>query len=117
GPGARSRFCRGVEAFYTEPGVSLGVARLYDESTGTGSRRGSTHREIDALKRRTPLCRLQPLALALLLASAVVQAQTAAVPLYDNLGNHQYLITTSDPQAQRYFDEGLRLYYAFNHQE
>lgn len=69
------------------------------------------------MKRRTPLCRLQPLALALLLASAVVQAQTAAVPLYDNLGNHQYLITTSDLQAQRYFDQGLRLYYAFNHQE
>ncbi|MDF0645982.1 MAG: hypothetical protein P0111_18290 [Nitrospira sp.] len=41
----------------------------------------------------------------------------AAVPLFDNLGTHHYAITTSVPQAQRYFDQGLRLYYAFNHAE
>ena len=40
-----------------------------------------------------------------------------AVPLYDNLGDHHYTITTSEPMAQRYFDQGLRLYYAFNHAE
>ncbi|MEW5757338.1 MAG: hypothetical protein AB1810_13655 [Pseudomonadota bacterium] len=47
-------------------------------------------------------------------------AQAAAeskVPLYDNLGKHHYAITTTVPLAQRYFDQGLRLYYAFNHQE
>ncbi|MBX3303905.1 MAG: hypothetical protein KF693_16965 [Nitrospira sp.] len=42
---------------------------------------------------------------------------TAQVPLYQNLGKHHYPITTSLPVAQRYFDQGLRLYYAFNHQE
>lgn len=42
---------------------------------------------------------------------------TAVVPLYDNLGKHHYRISTRNPQAQRYFDQGLRLYYAFNHQE
>lgn len=41
----------------------------------------------------------------------------AKVPLYDNLGEHHYAITTTVPLAQRYFDQGLRLYYAFNHQE
>jgi tetratricopeptide (TPR) repeat protein len=41
----------------------------------------------------------------------------SAVPLYQNLGNHRYQITTQVPKAQRYFDQGLRLYYAFNHQE
>jgi len=41
----------------------------------------------------------------------------AQVPLYDNLGGLHYPITTSAPLAQRYFDQGLRLYYAFNHQE
>jgi tetratricopeptide (TPR) repeat protein len=41
----------------------------------------------------------------------------ATVPLYENLGNHHYAITTRTLQAQRYFDQGLRLYYAFNHQE
>jgi len=40
-----------------------------------------------------------------------------AVPLYDNLGDHAYAITTSQPLAQQYFDQGLRLYYAFNHAE
>jgi tetratricopeptide (TPR) repeat protein len=45
------------------------------------------------------------------------QADGAAVPLYDNLGSHRYAVTTAVPLAQRYFDQGLRLYYAFNHAE
>lgn len=46
------------------------------------------------------------------------QATDAAqVPLYLNLGELHYPITTNVPVAQRYFDQGLRLYYAFNHQE
>ena len=71
------------------------------------------------MKRRNPVYHLQPLALALLLASGLGLAAQApsAVPLYDNLGTHHYSITTSNPRAQRYFDQGLRLYYAFNHQE
>ncbi len=39
------------------------------------------------------------------------------VPLYDNLGSHHHEITTMVPLAQRYFDQGLRLLYAFNHAE
>lgn len=39
------------------------------------------------------------------------------VPLYDNLGTHEYRITTRNPLAQRYFNQGMRLYYAFNHLE
>ena len=37
--------------------------------------------------------------------------------LYDSLGNYSYRITTASPQAQRWFDQGLRLVYAFNHHE
>lgn len=44
-------------------------------------------------------------------------AEAAQVSLYDNLGTLHYPITTAVPLAQRYFDQGLRLYYAFNHQE
>ena len=40
-----------------------------------------------------------------------------AVPLYDNLGDHGHAITTASPEAQDYFDQGLRLQYAFNHAE
>ena len=43
--------------------------------------------------------------------------QPDSVPLYDNLGNHHYEVVTQTPLAQRYFDQGLRLYYAFNHAE
>lgn len=40
-----------------------------------------------------------------------IQATGAAqVPLYHNLGALHYPITTSVPLAQRYFDQGLRLY-------
>jgi tetratricopeptide (TPR) repeat protein len=38
-------------------------------------------------------------------------------PLWDGLGTLTYKITTSDPQAQAYFDQGLRLAYGFNHDE
>jgi len=38
-------------------------------------------------------------------------------PLWDGLGSVTYQITTSNPAAQRYFDQGIRLTYAFNHAE
>jgi tetratricopeptide (TPR) repeat protein len=38
-------------------------------------------------------------------------------PLYNNLGNLHHEITTASPEAQRYFDQGLTLSYAFNHAE
>ena len=40
-----------------------------------------------------------------------------APPLFDNLGRYSQRITTSSPQAQAYFDQGLRLVYGFNHWE
>ncbi len=42
---------------------------------------------------------------------------TTAVPLYDNLGSLHYPVTTTSAEAQSYFDQGLRLTYAFNHPE
>lgn len=44
-------------------------------------------------------------------------ADPGEVPLYGNLGSHGRPITTSAGQAQAYFDQGLRLQYAFNHAE
>ncbi|GJM28434.1 MAG: hypothetical protein DHS20C17_10690 [Cyclobacteriaceae bacterium] len=40
-----------------------------------------------------------------------------SAPLFDNLGDHHFKVTTSHPKAQEYFDQGLRLLYAFNHTE
>lgn len=47
-------------------------------------------------------------------ALGVVQA---APPLFDDLGTLHHPISTTSEQAQRYFDQGLRLVYAFNHEE
>jgi tetratricopeptide (TPR) repeat protein len=38
-------------------------------------------------------------------------------PLFEGLGSHHREVTTSSPLAQRYFDQGLNWYYAFNHDE
>ena len=44
-------------------------------------------------------------------------ATRAGAPLFDGMGNHHHPITTSDPDAQRYFDQGLVIDFAFNHAE
>ncbi len=54
-------------------------------------------------------------ALALTLSAPL--APPDSVPLYDDLGDHHRVISTSVPMAQAYFDQGLRLQYAFNHAE
>ena len=62
-----------------------------------------------------------------MVAAAPLAAQSAShahhpaatgdgVPLYDNLGTLHRRVTTRVPRAQQYFDQGLRLYYAFNHE-
>jgi len=61
------------------------------------------------------------LATAALLAAAPIHAQPAApaadsVPLFGDLGTLHHAVTAS-PAAQRYFDQGLRLMYGFNHEE
>jgi tetratricopeptide (TPR) repeat protein len=77
------------------------------------------------MKRRASI-----LALALALATGACSAQaphgemTHGAPaadarpvLYDSLGGYSYRITTASPDAQRWFDQGLRLIYGFNHYE
>src|SRR5262249_30246056 len=43
--------------------------------------------------------------------------EEATPPLFGDLGTTSWKITTSVPQAQAYFDQGLRLAYGFNHAE
>jgi len=56
---------------------------------------------------------------ALIIALLAMQqpASAGSVPVYEDLGNHHYAITAATPAVQAYFDQGLRLYYAFNHAE
>jgi len=44
-------------------------------------------------------------------------ATRAGAPLFDGMGNHEHPITTKDPDAQRYFNQGLVIDFAFNHAE
>ncbi len=38
-------------------------------------------------------------------------------PLFEGLGKHVFPISSADPEAQLYFNQGLNLSYGFNHQE
>jgi tetratricopeptide (TPR) repeat protein len=62
-----------------------------------------------AFERRVQLARL-------LLTRAQIDVDDRP-PLFAALGEFTYSITTDDPSAQRYFDQGLRLMHAFNHPE
>ncbi len=44
-------------------------------------------------------------------------AQSNAVTLVTGLGNLHHPVSTKNPQAQQFFDQGLRFIYAFNHDE
>lgn len=46
-------------------------------------------------------------------------ADTVYLPiqLHEGLGDLHFAISTNSPEAQKYFDQGLRLIYAFNHIE
>ena len=41
----------------------------------------------------------------------------AGAPLFEGMGDHQYPITTGNPWAQLYFNQGLVIDFAFNHAE
>ena len=44
-------------------------------------------------------------------------ATRAGAPLFDGMGDHHHPITTADPDAQRYFNQGLVIDFGFNHAE
>ena len=49
--------------------------------------------------------------------SKVELVARAGAPLFDGMGSHHHEITTANPDAQRYFDQGLIIDFAFNHAE
>ena len=44
-------------------------------------------------------------------------AERAGAPLFEGMGGYEMPITTQDPDAQRYFNQGMVLAFAFNHAE
>ncbi len=57
---------------------------------------------------------LVTLLLGLVLAGPI-RSESAAIPLFDSLGTHTFAVTTRSAAAQRYFDQGLRFVFGFNH--
>ena len=73
---------------------------------------------------------LASLLLAVLLANCTAEPSTpeappaatpasaeSGIPLFDGLGTHTRAIAAANPEAQRYFDQGLNFLFGFNHDE
>ena len=58
-----------------------------------------------------------PFVLAVSAGAAQNPIASQPVKLWPGLGNLHHPITTTNPQAQSYFDQGVTLVYAFNHDE
>jgi tetratricopeptide (TPR) repeat protein len=54
--------------------------------------------------------------LILLNACGPADQKDRIIPLYNDLSKYHREITTSSPEAQKYFDQGFVLYYGFNHE-
>src|SRR5579863_10258264 len=54
---------------------------------------------------------------ALVTGACVLFAQSKSPVLIPGLGQHHHGISTKNPEAQRFFDQGLTLVFAFNHEE
>lgn len=62
----------------------------------------------------------RPMVLVLALASLVCAQQTSSPSnsaVYDGMGKTSMRVTTSSPEAQKFFSQGLALIYGFNHDE
>ncbi|NEU06998.1 hypothetical protein GZH53_01625 [Flavihumibacter sp. R14] len=47
----------------------------------------------------------------------IVDTAKARPVIFSGLGDHHFKVSTSNASAQKFFDQGLALYYAFNHAE
>ena len=52
-----------------------------------------------------------------LLAPYLLPARSKPPVLMSGLGQHHHVISTKSSEAQRFFDQGLTLVFAFNHEE
>jgi tetratricopeptide (TPR) repeat protein len=94
------------------PAVAAGIAELLDPAAVARHLCGPTSkRRTEAFKPGFQLATAQDAAVA------AAKAPPAVPPLFDNLGTLTWPATTRGGTAQRYFDQGLKLAYGFNHPE
>ena len=68
------------------------------------------------------MCFIAPQAIAQIHDARIIavdptKAETPIAPILKGLGDYHFPITTQNPASQQFFDQGLRLTYAFNHSE
>jgi tetratricopeptide (TPR) repeat protein len=76
----------------------------------------AAHSQVKHDKTTMKLKIILPMLAACLNLSAVGKEKLPG-PLFDGLGNHHHPVTAKSKLAQRYFDQGLTLLFAFNHKE
>jgi hypothetical protein len=110
----------------TRPLISMGVVGVADASVSPPSSRVELGLDFPichsaaAARSTGGLIRLAQVEIPQSEMKAVVPAPAFAdsePPLWDGLGSIAYNITTSSAETQRFFNQGLRLTYAFNHDE
>ena len=109
--------------------AGTGLATLLPGSTVTLAGAGSTAADISRplAGGTAPICHTPNMMLRLAQTEVPRAEMSAATnapafadtepPLWNGLGSISYKITTANEPAQAYFDQGLRLAYAFNHGE
>lgn len=77
----------------------------------------SSAKNLSMITGRISLCVVLCLSLSVLEPVEAAERVASRVTVFENLGTLHHPITTRSKEAQRYFDQGLRLVYAFNHEE
>lgn len=85
------------------------AARLLDPSQVRASLCGGRHDGDGGMSRLVALFAVP--------AARAATRSTDMPPLYTDLGSYSMKVTTGSPQAQAYFDQGVRLMFGFNHAE
>jgi tetratricopeptide (TPR) repeat protein len=95
-----------------------GLRRRSGLPLGQSSRREKTPRSNSMSTRRmNSALALVSWAVIFSIASAQERQRPQKFPLLEGLGDNSHKITVAAFQSQRFFDQGLRLLYAFNHDE
>jgi len=98
------------------------VSRKFQE--GASGSAAFSRRQVQGIRERLILFGIA-IAMALAMATSscseqsedIAETEPRIAPLLKGLGNQTHPVTTESPMAQRFFDQGLTLTYAFNHAE
>lgn len=93
-------------------GVGAAIAFVAD-----GSDPGALQQAAASQLRRAAHCMIAAVTPDMTDAKAAKAYEDGEVPLWNDLGNLTYPVSTKSPEAQAYFDQGLRLAANFNHAE